>query len=304
MKPLDDPNGVPLSSLHQHGTDEEPAYSSLVVAPSPSYLASILQAQMANAMRVAERQGDAQTQELIERKMSEIRRATPHEDGGEAEFNQAEKRLRNEVQTVNAVAKIFKALRPAIEKLFPNVFTEGNDKAYAATAYTLKLAEKIAMLDPDTRGQVFENGITYASGQNIPFDHLNAVEKRELKICMFRAPLIRVQAGLPTKTVDSVFGGVQPKGHEAASKLARKEGSGVSDEDVGIFEAVMERVQEAANKQNGVGFEKAFMARYFPHSTNGKPLRGNLQSLLYSQLKSKGMKNWRQQFHFQQRWVV
>ena len=90
MKPLDDPNGVPLSSLHQHGTDEEPAYSSLVVAPSPSYLASILQAQMANAMRVAERQGDAQTQELIERKMSEIRRATPHEDGGEAEFNQAE----------------------------------------------------------------------------------------------------------------------------------------------------------------------------------------------------------------------
>lgn len=294
---LDNDDGVPLSSLHQHGTEEEPAVSSLVVAPSPSYLASIMKAQLAKAMRFAEKSGDNNTKELIEQKLSQVRRATPPEDDGEAVFNNEDKRLRNEVQTVNATAKIFKAIRPAIEKLFPNVFTEGNDKAYAATAYTLKLAEQIAMLDPQDREKVFNNGIFYG-GQNIPFDYLSDDEKDNLVNLHVSREKHKGSTDMAEKALDRQFGGVQPRGHEAASKLARREGSGVSDEDVEIFDAVMENVKKAADAQEGVGFEKAFMARYHPHDLNGKPIRGNLQSILYEQLQGQGLKRGGSRFAF------
>ena len=225
---------------------------------------------------------------MIEQKLSQVRRATPPEDGGEAVFNNEDKRLRNEVQTVNATAKIFKAIRPAIEKLFPNVFTEGNDKAYTATAYSLKLAEQIAMLDPQARADVFNNGIFYG-GQNIPFDYLSDDEKGDLAKLHVSREKHKGSTDMAEKALDRQFGGVQPRGYEAASKLARREGSGVSDNDVEIFDAVMGNVKKAANAQEGIGFEKAFMARYHPHDLSGKPIRGNLQSILYEQLQGQGL---------------
>ena len=285
MQDIREEKGAPLSSLHQHGTEEEPAVSSLVVAPSPSYLASVMRAELSKAMRIADQSGDNNTKELIERKLSQVRRVAPPEDGGEAQFNNEEKRLRNEVQTVNATAKIFKAIRPAIEKLFPNVFTEGNDKAYTANAMGLKIAEEIAMLDSDEREQVFNNGVFYG-GQNIPFDYLSDDEKYDLKNMYVSREVHKNSQDMAEKALDLQFGGEQPRGHEAASKLSRREGSGVSNDDIEIFEAVMESVKEAANKQDGVGFEKAFMSRYHPHDLNGKPVRGNLKSIIYEQLQS------------------
>jgi len=273
----DEPKPV---AMRKHGDDDEPTFSSLVIAPTPSYLASLHSAEVSQALRIAHKNGDDRSAELLEKKLSMIRDSAPPQDGGEIKLKNHETRMDNYIDTLNAVKKIFtQAVRPAIEKIYPNIFIHDNDKAYAATAYALKLCEQIAMLSPSERSMLFSGKDNIKLGGKTASFDLSEDQIDDLTNLHVSRLEHKGSESMAEKMLDSSFGGVQPKGHTVMSKLAT-DSPHIPESDVKIFEQVVNNVKEAA-KQQGISFEQAFTSRYFPHDPNSKAVKGVQQSNVF-----------------------
>tara|TARA_R100001509_G_scaffold162180_1_gene133159 strand:+ start:5020 stop:10974 length:5955 start_codon:yes stop_codon:yes gene_type:complete len=267
--------------------EHEDGLSALVVGPTPSYLASQHYAMLESALQKARNTGNEDAQEMIEKRMMEVRRQSPPYDGGEIKLNNHEARLQNHVNTLLAKEKIFKVLRPAIEKIYPDVYTGDVRKATAATAYTLKLAEQIAMLSPDERKKLFggKDNIRIG-GKSASFD-LSEDEVEELaNLNVKRKTHLDSSFVEGSKMVDNTFGGVQPKGYRVLSHLA-KDSNNIDEDEIKIFDQLISSVKQAAKEQE-ISFQQAFAARYYPTNSNGIPLKGQDRSFAFDALE--GMK--------------
>ncbi len=257
---------------HQYEDDDGVIQNdALVIDATPSFLQSSYEARLMRMIHQASEDGDTQLLERLNQRLSKVRENPLPVDGGEMKLENDARLLQNNVDTLNAVEQIFQqALRPTIEKLFPGVFTEDNDKAWVATAYALKLAEQIAMLKPETREKLLKDGISIGK-KTAKFDLPDDVVKglKELRVNR------NVHSGSPymaEKMLDRIYGGVQPKGHRVASDLADGVDA-VEDDDVSIFNQVMENVK-AASKEQEISWKDAFVARYALHNNDGVMLTG------------------------------
>ena len=261
----EDDKGKVVSYHHYEDEEGTTQIQPLIIAPTPSYLASVDEAQLGQMMMMASRAGEDDKQEMLEKKLMQLRSNTPPVDGGEMPLNYREERLNNYADSHNAVKKVFDALRPAIEKIVPGVFSEGNDKAWAATAYTARIAEYITALSPKQRALLFNGDKNIRLGnQSLSFD----LDDEQLQDLMNLHTTRRehTQSTSEAKSMlHSHFGGVQPKGHAAVSKIAENNPD-ASTEDKKIFDDIMENVNNAA-KEQGISFAQAFAARYYPHSS-------------------------------------
>ena len=257
-------------AYRQHGDEENPALSALVIAPTPSYLASQHQAMLGSALQIARKNNDQDSQEMIEKRMMEIRRAAPPLDGGEVNLNHSAQRISNNLDTLRGVEKIYKALQPAIEKSYPNVFTKDNNEAHAATAYTLKLAEQILHMEPDQKRKLFSGELFDLSD-----DEVEALANHQVK----RDTHQNSSYQQASKMKDGIFGGVQPSGHKVMSHLA-KDSNDIDEEEIKMFESIISSVKKAAGQQQ-ISFNEAFKARYHPISKDGRAIRGAEKSEVY-----------------------
>ena len=266
-------------AYRQHGDEENPALSALVIAPTPSYLASQHQAMLGSALQIARKNNDQDSQEMIEKRMMEIRRVAPPLDGGEVKLNHSGQRISNHLDTLRGVEKIYKALQPAIEKLYPDVYTKENNEAHAATAYTLKLAEQILYMEPDEKRKLFsgENNLQL-SGKTASFD-LSADEVEALASIEVKRDTHQDSSYQASEMKDGVFGGVQPSGHKVMSHLA-KDSNDINEEEIKMFDSIINSVKKAAGQQQ-ISFDEAFKARYHPTSKDGRAIRGQEKSEVY-----------------------
>ena len=239
----------------------------LVIAPSPSYISSLDEAHLSQMVMMAKGSGDDIQQEMLEKKLMGLREV--HE-GGPMSLNYHEKRLNNVADTHNAVKKVFDALRPVIEKVYPGVF-EG-DNAWDATAYTARMAEYISALSPRQRGLLFSGKENIRiGGKRLSFD-LDNEQVQDLMHLKTQRKTHQQNTSVAREMKHSHFGGVQPKGHAMLSKLAESN-EYMTSEDRRIFDEVISNVKEAASEQ-GISFEDAFAARYYPHSAvDRKPIK-------------------------------
>ena len=283
-------NGGPVGMMYDEDTN---TMSSIIVGPSPSYLASHHQAALKQALQFARQNGREDAQEIIEKRLMEVRQAAPPQNGEEVQLKNHEERLGNHVDTLRAITQIYKALQPAIEKIYPGIFSKENREAHAATAYTLKLAEQIAMLSPDERRKLFTNkfdkngqpvGIVLG-GRGFNFD-LSDQEIEALANISVKRDTHRDSSYAAQEMLESQFGNVQPKGYTMMSHLA-KTSSNIKDEDVASFDQLIKNIQQAATQQN-ITFGQAFKARYYPTTTEGINVRGQDRKNLFDDIE--GMK--------------
>jgi len=266
-------------AYRQHGDEENPALSALVIAPTPSYLASQHQTMLGSALQIARKNNDEGSQEMIEKRMMEIRRAAPPLDGGEVKLKHSGQRISNHLDTLRGVEKIYKALQPAIEKLYPDVYTKENNEAHAATAYTIKLAEQILYMEPDEKRRLFsgKNNL-HLGGKKASFD-LSADEVEALADIKVKRDTHQDSSYQASKMKDSIFGGVQPSGHKVMSHLA-KDSNDIDEEEIKMFDSIISSVKKAAGQQQ-ISFNEAFKARYHPVSKDGRAIRGEEKSEVY-----------------------
>tara|TARA_R110000822_G_scaffold59325_11_gene148147 strand:- start:8922 stop:14888 length:5967 start_codon:yes stop_codon:yes gene_type:complete len=266
-------------AYRQHGDEENPALSALVIAPTPSYLASQHQTMLGSALQIARKNNDEDSQEMIEKRMMEIRRAAPPLDGGEVKLNHSNQRISNHLDTLRGVEKIYKALQPAIEKIYPDVYTKENNEAHAATAYTLKLAEQILHMEPDEKRKLFsgENNIKLG-GKSASFD-LSTDEVEALANIKVKRDTHQDSSYQASEMKDGIFGGVQPSGYKVMSHLA-KDSNEIDEEEIRMFDTIISSVKKAAAQQQ-ISFDEAFKARYHPVSKDGRAIRGEEKSEVY-----------------------
>lgn len=263
--------------------EHEDGLSALVVGPTPSYLASQHYAMLGNALQKARNIGDTDAQEMIEKRMMEVKRQAPPRDGGEIKLNNHEERMSNVVDTLRAQEKIFKVLRPAIEKIYPGVYTNDAREANAATAYTLKLAEQIAMLSPDEREKLFSGENNIRLGKKSASFNLSREEIEELKNLNVKRDVHFGSSFEASKLLENTFGGVQPKGYKVLSHLA-KDSINIDEEEIKMFDQLISNVKKAAGEQN-ISFREAFAARYYPTNNEGRPLTGEERSIAFDALE-------------------
>lgn len=263
--------------------EHEDGLSALVVGPTPAYIASQHLAMLSRAFQLARNNGDEDAQERIEKRMMEVRQASPSYESGEIELNNHETRMSNMFDTLRGVEKIYKVLVNGIEKIKPGVYSKDNREAHAATAYTLKLAEQILTLSPDEKRKLFsgQNNIQMG-GIKASFD-LSPDEIEELVDLGAVRPTHGQSSFEAEKMVDSVFGGEQPKGHQVLSRLAGDSANFISQDELDIFEKIIANVDEASKKQ-GISWEDAFVARYAPINVDGEPITGTGRSEVYGYL--------------------
>jgi len=264
---------------YMHDEDEN-KLSAIVVGPSPASLVSQHEAMLGNALQVARNQGDEISQEVIEKRMQQLRQIAQREPSYESSIKNDEDHIQNHIDTILGVGKIFKALRPAIEKIYPNIFAKDNREAHAATAYTLKLAEQILTMSPDARKKLFtgEDNIRLG-GKEASFD-LSPQEVDELVgITAMRATHEGSDYEDANQILDSKFGGVQPKGYNALRHFAQ-DANNINEDEIRMFDELIKNVKESA-KEQGISFNQAFTARYYPINEAGNPISGAERKRLF-----------------------
>ena len=257
---------------YMHDEDEN-KLSAIVVGPSPASLISQHEAMLGKSLQIARNAGDEILQDVIEKRMQQLREIAQREPSYESSIKNDEDHIQNHIDTILGVGKIFKALRPAIEKIYPNIFAKDNREAHAATAYTLKLAEQILTMSPDARKKLFTGKENIRlGGKKASFD-LSPQEVDELvNIKAMRATHEGSDYEDAKQILDSKFGGVQPKGYNVLTHLAQ-DAKNINEDEIRIFDELIKNVKESA-KEQGITFNQAFTARYYPINEAGNPISG------------------------------
>lgn len=240
------------------------------VAPSRAYLTMVDKQETINRRH---REEDDTKRDLYDKKIASINTNGEY-DSRTPQVSHWSDKDKMSRDTHNATKRIFNLLRPSVEKHFPDAFgKEGmtdaeNNKAYATTAYMAHISEYIAThLSPTQQSKLFTEGVAYhglankvSIGGHLDTDGLSAMNEgfetqRERGINDFSR----------LRLLEDVFNGEQPKGHELMSKLAEgiKGNHALGGNHLEMFNKVIHQVQEAA-KEQGISFEDAFSARYFP----------------------------------------
>lgn len=253
-------------AIHHYNQEGEDIFQPLVVAPSPSALISEHEGMLQRRLHYAHVQGDEDAEEMLNKKLMSLRKNLPNDVSIDNELNYQNDRLRTHIDTINATKKVFDVLRKPIQEMFPDAF-KGNN-AWATTSYLARVAEYITSLSPEQREKIFNNkeNIVFA-GKKLSFD-LQPSQIEDLKNLHVSRRTYQDAEDNVRNMKDSLFGGVQPKGHEMVSKLFE-----VSSKQK-AFDEIMNNINEAAKSQN-ISFDDAFASRYMAHDARtGNALKG------------------------------
>ena len=234
-----------------------------VIAPDISTLALERKTELTNMLRSEK---DDAKRDLIYAKINELQPHLNPSEAGEPIMNHSQ----HARQTHDVSEEIFNSLvKPAFEVHFgkdafgrEGMSDEENNDAWAHTVYGMHIAEYIAAnLSPKERDNLMLNGITVHGRQSGA--KMSDLIDRETLDRINGMTVERLNYGKRGKFRKlSDFFEEHAKGHEVASYVYAKEGRDGKNES--IFNDVMESVSEAA-KEQGISFEDAFMARYYPH---------------------------------------
>lgn len=261
-------DGEPINGTSVHGTP-------YTIGPSRASLHLTDKNDILNQMR--------ETRDESKKDMLRARLAQINEQDIErpitSEREHADRKIKHAHQTHGVTEKIFNALKPALERLHPNLFgKEGmsdakNNQAYIATGYLAHVAEHIALnFSPDEIYNLL-NGEAYHGFDGYTKMNQHLSEEDITGLTNMTVPRNRrVDADGFLKIKEGHFGNKQTKGHKLFSKLAE----GITGEpienqsQIQIFNTIIDQVEKAAQNQ-GISFEDAFMARYAPSQKTKKP---------------------------------